>query len=219
MEKLDLLKSLPLFQSMSDDTLYHLGGKVHWRSYEEGETIFLQGDPGSTCHVIVKGRVRIYVTGEDGRELSVRILGKGEVFGEMALFEDLPRSASVVTLEQTHTLELSREVLISCLKRSPTLALGMLRNMSARLRHATQEAERLALLPVPERLMIRLNKMADWCGKPVAGGVRLMLPMNQQELATLVGTSRESVNRALMRLREEGKVRMDNGWIVLLAED
>jgi len=218
MKRMTLLQSLPLFQNMSDDTLQHVAGSFHRRRFEAGEVIFYQGDSGSTCHVIVKGRVRVFVTGKDGQELSVRILGWGEIFGEMALFEDLPRSASVEALEETHTLELYRETLISCLRRSPSLALEMLRDMSARLRYATKEAEGLASLTVVERLIRQLRRLSEWAGKQVEDGVRITLPMTQQELATLIGTSRESVNRALVQLRLQNKVRLEEGWIVLLDE-
>jgi CRP/FNR family transcriptional regulator len=167
----------------------------------------------------VQGRVRVYVTDEEGRELSVRILGVGESVGEMALLEGLPRSASVEALEATVTLELHRDVLISCLQRSPELALSMLRDLSARLRFATAEAKDLASLTVAERLMRRLGQMAEWCGVPVEGGTRITLPLTQQELANLVGTSRESVNRALVRLRRQNQVRLEEGWVILLEDE
>lgn len=216
MDSLAFLQSLSLFQGLSDDALRYLAAGSRQRTFRVGETVFYQGEPGSTCHIVARGRLRVYVMGEDGRELSVRLFGQGEIVGEMALFEDLPRSASVEALEQTRTLELDRDVLLGCLRRSPALALELLRSLSARLRHANEEAEGLASLTVPERLMRRLRQLASWYGAPSPDGVRVTLPMNQQELATLVGASRESVNRALMRLRRQGKVRIEGGWIVLL---
>jgi len=218
-ERVALLQSLPLFQGLSDEVLCLLAEESRPRVFQAGEVIFYQGEPGSTCHIIAQGRVRVFVVGEDGRELSMRILGPGEIIGEMALFEDLPRSASVEALEETRTLELHHDVLFRCLRRSPVLALSLLRALSARLRYATEEAEGLASLTVAERLMRRLRQLAEWWGMPVSGGVRILLPMTQQELATLVGTSRESVNRALVRLRRQGRVRLEEGWIVLLDEE
>jgi CRP/FNR family transcriptional regulator len=96
--------------------------------------------------------------------------------------------------------------------------LNLLRALSARLRSSTVEAEELASLTVVERLVRQLEKLAEWSGTPVSGGTRISIPMTQQELATLIGTSRESVNRGLVRLRREGKVRLEKGWIVLLDE-
>ena len=217
-ERLDLLKSLPMFRSLDDELLRYLAEESRRRQFEAEDVICYQGDPGSTCHIVVQGRVRIFVIGDDGRELSVRILGPGEIVGEMAIFENLPRSASVEALERTLTLEMHREVLFECLQRSTTLALNLLQAMSARLRSSTVETEKMSSLTVVERVMRRLRQLAEWSGKPVSDGVRIVVPMTQQELATMVGTSRESVNRALVQLRRQGKVRLEKGWIVLLNE-
>mgnify|MGYP000543853372 CR=1 FL=1 len=210
------LKSLPLFCGLSDTDLDILIAESRRRAYQEGEMLMYQGEPGSTCHILVEGRVRIFLVGEDGRELAVRILGPGEIVGEMALFEALPRSANVQALAPARTLELDEDTLLRCLRRSPGLAFGLLRAMSARLRSTTEDAEGLVSLPVQERLLRQLQRLASWSGCRVADGVRIVPPMTQQELASLVGTSRESVNRALVRLRREGKVRLEEGWIILL---
>ena len=116
----------------------------------------------------------------------------------------------------TTTLELHRDVLLHGLERSPTLALSLLRALSARLRNTTEEAEGLATLMVADRLMLRLRRLSKWAGRRTEDGVRITVPLTQQELAALVGTSRESVNRALAGLRKQGKVRLEDGWIVLL---
>ena len=215
-ERVEFLRSLPLFRGLSDDELRHLAAESRHRRFRAGEVIFYQADPGATCHIVVRGRVRILLIGKDGRELAVRILGPGEIVGEMALLEGLPRSASVEALEETQTLELHRDVLLTCLRTSPALALGLLRDLSARLRYVTEEAERLASLTVAERLLRRLQQLAAWSGVSAPDGVRIVPPMTQQELAALIGTSRESVNRALVRLRRQGKLRLEEGWIVLL---
>jgi CRP/FNR family transcriptional regulator, cyclic AMP receptor protein len=215
-ERVAFLRSLPLFSGLTTEELQFLAGEAQMREYDAGEIIFHAGDAGYTCHIIVKGRVRIYVIAEDGRELSVSIFGPGEIVGEMALFEDLPRSASVEAIEPATTLELHQNVLLHGLERSPTLARSLLRALSERLRHMTEEAEGLASLTVSDRLIARLRRLAEWSGRPATDGVRITLPMTQQELAALVGTSRESVNRALATLRRQGKLRVDNGWIVLL---
>jgi CRP/FNR family cyclic AMP-dependent transcriptional regulator len=218
-DRVALLQSLQLFRGLDEEILCQLAKNSRRREFRASEIICYQGDSGSTCHVIIRGKVRIFLASGEGRELSVRILGPGEIFGEMALFEGLPRSANVEALEETQTLELQHEVLLDCLRKSPTLALNMLQALSARLRSSTVEAEGLALLTVDERLARQLHKLAEWSGRPApGGGVRIMVPMTQQELAALIGTSRESVNRALVRLRRQGKVRLEKGWIVLLDE-
>lgn len=216
-ERIAFLRSIPLFSGLTGEELRFRAGEAQMREYGSGTVIFHAGEQGHTCHIITKGRVRVYVIGEDGRELSVSMFGPGEIVGEMALFENLPRSASVETIEPTATLELHQNVLLHGLEHSPTLARSLLRALSARLRHMTEDAEGLASLTVSDRLIARLRRLAEWSGRPVPGGVRITLPMTQQELATLVGTSRESVNRALATLRRQGKIRIDNGWIILLG--
>lgn len=217
-ERVTFLRSVSLFRGLNDGALRHLAEQSRYCQFQAGEILFYQGEPGFTCHVVMRGRLRVFVLGEDGRELAMRIFGPGEIVGEMALLEGLPRSANVEALEATETLELQRDVLLYCLRNSPTLALSLLQNLSARLRYATEEAEGLASLTVAERLVRRLRKLAEWSGVPVPGGVRIVPPMTQQELAALIGTSRESVNRALVRLRRRGKVRLERGWIVLLDD-
>jgi CRP/FNR family cyclic AMP-dependent transcriptional regulator len=218
-ERIKFLRSFTLFRGLSDEALRQLAEQSRYCRFRAGEMLFYQGEPGSTCHIVMRGRLRVFVLGEDGRELAVRIFGPGEIVGEMALLEGLPRSANVEALEATETLELQRDGLLYCLRNSPSLALSLLRDLSARLRYATEEAEGLASLTVTERLVRRLRKLAEWSGVPVSDGVRIVPPMTQQELAALIGTSRESVNRALVRLRRQGKVRLEGGWIVLLDEE
>lgn len=213
------LLSHPLFQALSQNDLEILARELRPRTYQAGALLFRQGDLGSTCHIITHGRVRVYVIAEDGQELSIGIFGPGELIGEMAVYDDLPRSASVQAVEETRTLELDQDALMRCLRRSHNLALGLLRAMSNRLRTTTQDAEFLATMPVAERLLRRLERLAQWSGERTTDGVRIKPAMTQQELATLVGTTRESINRALVRLRDEGLVRLDGGWIVLLDSD
>ena len=210
------LCTISLFRGLSESDLRPVAEESRLRQFRAGEMMIYQGDPGVTCHILMRGRVRVFVVGEDGRELAMHILGSGEIIGEMALFDDLPRSANVEALEETQTLELYRDALHRCLCESPVLALCLLRSMSTRLRYTTGDAEGLASRTVAERLVQRLRRLAEWSGMSVPGGVRIVPPMTQQELAALVGTSRESVNRALVRLRHQGKVRLDKGWIVLL---
>ncbi|MFP4345954.1 MAG: Crp/Fnr family transcriptional regulator [Anaerolineales bacterium] len=216
LERVKFLRTIPLFGDLDEDLLSFLASESCERSFEAGELLFYQGDPGTTCYIITEGRVRIFLVGEDGRELSMRIMGPGEIFGEMALFEDEPRSANIEALGEVKVLELHRETFLRCLLHSPTLALRLLRSLSARLRMTTEAAENLVSLTVAERLMLQLQRLAERSGRAVEGGTQIMLPLTQRELAALVGTSRESVNRALVCLRREGKVRLEGGWIVLL---
>jgi len=216
--RMQVIRSVPMFRGLSDTELRFLAEESKLHSFGVDEMLFYQGEPGKTCHIVIHGKVRIFVVGEDGRELSVSLMGPGEIIGEMALFEDVPRSASVQTMEPTETLELHQEVLLRALQRSPQLALSLLRALSARLRHTTEAAESMVSLSVADRLLARLWRLAEWAGKRDRDGMRIVFPMTQQQLAAMVGTSRESINRALSGLRRQKKVRFEDGWIILLDE-
>lgn len=215
---ISFLQSVPLFHKLPAREVQRLAKDCQRRSFEEGTFIFYEGQQGTTCHIILRGKVRVFTIGEDGKELAMRLLGPGEIIGEMALFEDLPRSANVIALEWTETIELDRAILLEFLRRYPDMALGLLKALSARLRQTNEDAEWLASLPVTDRLLLQLRRLASWSSAPTHDGVRILPPMTQNELASLIGTSRESVNRALVRLREEGKVRLEDGWVILLED-
>ena len=157
--------------------------------------------------------MRIFVLDEDGHELSVRVLGPGEIIGEMALFDDSPRSASAVAMAEARFLILRQQVLQQCIQEHPDFAISLLRALSRRLRQSNDQAGRLASMTVEERLLRQIRAFAKTTGKPMQGSIRITMPLTQSELASLVGTSRESVNRALANLRKRGKLRITEGWI------
>lgn len=215
MSREEFLRSLPLFKGMDDQALVQLASDLQPWVVTADEFIFHQGDTGSTCYLIERGRVRIFVLGENGQELSVRVFGPGRIIGEMSLLDDLPRSASAQAMTETHLLLLHRDRLHHYLHDYPALALNLMQALSGRIRQLNEQVEELATMTVEERLMCQLRKFAACNGKPTADGVRIAIPLTQTELATLVGTSRESVNRSLGRLRNAGKVHLRDGWIVV----
>jgi CRP-like cAMP-binding protein len=216
-ETLARMRQHQLLRDLDAGALSVLAAEARVRRYDAGEVIFHEGEPGTTCYFLLEGHVRVYGVDAEGHELAINLLRPGEIFGEMALFENLPRSASVAAIDPVEVVELDQDALMRCLRQSPALAFSLLQALSERLRSTTVEAERLARLPVPERLLLRLQRLAQLSGRAVAGGVQVHPPLTQQELAALVGTSRESVNRALVRLRQEGKLRTEGGWITLLG--
>jgi len=207
------LRPLRLFDGLDDRALLDLTGNLQRRVLHSGDVIFHQGDSGAACYLIQEGRVRIFVLDEDGHELSVRVIGPGEIIGEMALFDDSPRSASAVAMTETRFLILQQRVLQQCIHEHPHFAISLLQTLSRRLRQSNDQAGRLASMTVEERLLRQIRAFAKTTGKPMRGSVRITMPLTQSELASLVGTSRESVNRALANLRKQGKLRVTEGWI------
>lgn len=166
--------------------------------------------------MVVSGRVRIYTLSPEGHELSVAFCDRGDFFGEMALLSGEPRSASAEAMEPTEVLVLHRQVFHSHLLSSPSTAVHVIETLSQRLRRTTESAEELMSLNVPQRVARKLWELAERYGVEQAGGVLIDMDLSQEAIASLAGTTRESANRALSRLREQGVVDVERVRIRVL---
>ena len=199
--------------------LSHLVADFVPRRFRQGETIFHQGDAGQLLYLIESGRVRIYVMGEDGQETSVSLAGSGDIFGELAVIDGLPRSASVVAQEDTQVLTLSRERLREHLRRSPQLEINFMKTLSVRVRYSTQQMGSLTFLDVSGRLARKLLELAQAYGVAEPEGVRIDTTLTQSDLASLIGATRESINKAMSALRRQGLVLLRHGSIIIVDPD
>jgi CRP-like cAMP-binding protein len=215
MSRLDLLKKLPLFAGLTESDLTTVCKDFTRLQFRQGEAIFYQGDPGHSLYLIESGQVRIYMQSEDGQELSMNLLGTGDIFGEMALIDGLPRSASAIAMEMTAVLSLSRERFRDHLRRTPQLAFNFLQLMSRRIRHNNDQFDTLTL-SVHSRLARKLLELAQKHGLVEPEGVRINLALTQTDLASLLVTSRESINKALAKLRQQGLIRQHLGQIIII---
>jgi len=217
-DRRDFLRRVPLFNGMDDAELGRLAADTRRRRFAAGETIFYQGDPGSAIYIVEAGRVRIYVHGgaERGQEVSVMIYGHGEVFGEMSLLDRQPRSATAEAMENVSLLTINDEDFTRHLRQSHQLALNLMLTLSTRLRDTTETVESLATLDVHRRLIKRLLHLAERHGTATRAGIRIRGRLTQQDLASLISTSRESTNRALRALERQGLIEMQYGRITLL---
>lgn len=174
------------------------------RVAEPGCLIVSQADPGDALFVIVEGKVKVVLYGEKGKEIILSILHAGDFFGEMSLLDRQPRSANVVALGESSLLWLDREAFQNHLVAHPTTALAVLAEMSRRLRRADAVIGNLALLDVYARVARWVRELAQKQGEPADGGLLIRERPTQQEMAGLVGTSRETVNRALQDFARRG---------------
>lgn len=212
----NFVRSIPLFAEMDDAELVQIANALKRRSFAAGQTIFFQGDPGNAAYIIESGRVRIYVHGEEGQEVSVVLYGPGDLFGEMALLDRGPRSATATAMEDLMLLALSADDFHRHLRQSHQLALNLMLTLSTRLRETTETIESLATLDVNRRLIKKLLYLARRQGTPTENGIRIRGRLTQQALASLIGTSRESTNRALRALMRKGLIDMRHGRIIIL---
>jgi CRP-like cAMP-binding protein len=179
------------------------------------ELIFSKGDPATQLFFILDGRVKVSASSEDGKEIIFSILGAGELFGEVALVEGTEHSASVITLEPTDLLAFDRRDFLALIQEQPAFALSLLTTVCSRLRGASELAEDISFLPLPARLAKRLIALAQSYGIASSRGIRIGLHLCQQELANMVSTTRESVNKQLALWQAEGLISMRKGYLTI----
>ncbi len=201
---LEFLANVPIFDSLSPEQLEPLGAKMRTRKYQRGEVVFHQDDPGDRMHIIVHGRVRISLNSGDGREKDVALLQPGECFGEMAILDGSNRSAKATAVEDIETLVLMREDFIEFIAEHPEVATHTTAVLAHRLRNANQMMGDLAFLDVPTRVAKQLIELANKQLDGAAPSGEIEITIGQDELARLVGSSRETVSRALTSYRRMG---------------
>ena len=210
------LSRLPIFAALNLNERLSLAGKAYRKSFRSGDIIFSKGDPGHTLYIIESGMVKISLPSEDGGEALLALLLPGEFFGELSLFDGEPRSASAIAMEATETVVLHREEFLSFISEHPSVVIPILSVLSSRLRGADDVISDCVFLDIPARVAKKLVELADTFGHNVQGGVEIDLRLRQQELANMVGTTRESVNRALSLLEQSGAIRLDRQRITIL---
>lgn len=204
--ELTALRSSQVLGAVPAAELGKLVESMRRRNYRRGEVVFHQGDPGDTLHVIAAGRVKVVVLAEGGDEIVLFILGPGELFGEIALLDGGPRTATVVAVEHLETTTLKRQDFLDLLRRSPTALESVLAALAASLRRTTDELSDLVGLDLHARLAKRLLALADSHGRPVGDAIEIELPLTQEELAGMVGATRASVNKLLGIYEDRGAI-------------
>jgi CRP-like cAMP-binding protein len=217
MDKLELLRSVPMFSRLADNHLALLSANLGAQSFARGATIFHQGSVGNTLYIIVQGQVRIYTISATGHELSVMIFREGDFFGDLALLDGLPRSASAVAMSETTTLTLHRTAFQQTIQAFPPIAIAVLEALAGRLRHSNTYAEYLVSHSAPQRVVRRLLDLADQHGVAHSDATHTIeLFLTQDDLASLAGTTRETVNRVLASLRDQGLIQVERARISVL---
>jgi CRP/FNR family cyclic AMP-dependent transcriptional regulator len=210
------LANVPLLQRLAPYDIEQLAHQLRRRQYARGEVIFLTGDPGINLCIIESGRVKLTLTSQDlGREVALDHLGPGDVFGELALLDGEPRSADAIAVEPTRLLLLSRDDFRTFLTNHPAAALDLLADMSRRLRRDAQVIQDAAFLDVPARLARVALRLAE----PAGDGMLRTPPMSQADLASLVLTTRATLNKFLGIMTDQGLLRWDGGRLVVLDKE
>ncbi|MEW5945609.1 MAG: Crp/Fnr family transcriptional regulator [bacterium] len=209
------LREVPLFNEFSQRELKVIAQAATVRRYEKNEVIIHKLERGDTFFSIIDGRVKVILSDEDGKEFIVDVLKPKEFFGELALLDGEPRSATVVAQEPTEVLVLTREEFLNQLKKHPELGIKIMRVLGRRLRRANQRIESLAFMDVCGRLAGTLIDLAASSGEKQSDGVNVPLDFSRTELANLVGTTRETLTRALRTLQSMGYIKIKKKFVVV----
>ena len=211
----ELLKKVSLFQNVEDSELQKVASLLSPRDCPKDTHIVTQDEPGDAMFIIAKGRVKVVLYGDNGREVILTLLKAGEFFGEMALLDDLPRSANVIAHEDSQVLVLKRDQFAEHIKSSATTALNVMAELSRRLRRADEIIGNLATLDVYGRVAHIMIDLAKKDGEEVEEGILIRERPTQQDIASMIGTSRETVSRVLSEFQKRGFVEMRGREILL----
>lgn len=215
-DKKNLLASSDLLKGLDEENLERLLSMTVTRKLAKGDTLFVKGDPGDSFFGVQEGKIKITTTSPNGKEVTLNIIEAGKFFGEIALLDGMDRTADAVAMEKTELVVIQRRDFIPFLEKNPKLCIQVMQLLCHRVRITSEMVEDAAFLPLDGRLAKRLLNLMELYGeKGEGGGILIGLNLPQQELARMMGTSRESVNKQLQVWRAQGWVELARGRVTI----
>lgn len=211
----DSLRRCVLFAHVEDDALEQIVKQMRRRRFRRGEVIFHQGDLGDSLQVVVSGSVKIVLASSEGEQAIIASLHPGDFFGELALLDGAPRSTTAAAMEATETLALPRDQFLRLLAHDPRIGQALLHAVAGELRRLTGHVEELHFLDLAGRLATRLSRLAREADPDAAGRVELDWPYTQSDLAAMIGGTRQSVNRLLSGLVDDGLLQIERDTLII----
>lgn len=219
MNKLWFLKHIRLFDGMSSSEMREMEKITRMEEVKKRQPLYLPGDPSSNVYLLKKGRVKIANTAPSGKEVTFDILEPGEVFGELEVLEDAPRSTSAEALDDTLICVIPRKDFDQYLAMHPNVTVKLTKLIGLRLRKIQSRIEDLVFRDVPARLAHLLVELGKTDGVTDKQGIRLKAKLTHQEMANLIGCSRETVSTIMGQFRDQELIHMDGRTITLLKLD
>jgi CRP/FNR family cyclic AMP-dependent transcriptional regulator len=218
MDARELLRTVPIFAELSDPDITSLAQLTSRRTFPKDTVVFFENDEGDSFFMILSGRIKVTILGDDGREVILSMLSPGDFFGEMALLDDEPRSATAIAVEETELLSLQRSDFESVVAAKAGISSALIKVLSARLRRANHQISTLALLDVYGRVARVLIDMAREEGRRLRDGRIAFRRATHQEIANRIGTTRETVTRMMKDLERQGLIDVEGREFVLGAD-
>ena len=214
-----VLRRAPLFDALDDEGARVLRRQMSEVKLSRGEHLFMEGDDGDALYVVIEGKVKLTRAAPDGRENLLSVIGPGEMFGELSLFDPRPRTSSASAVTDASLASLKHEALIPWLRERPDVSLHMLRQLARRLRRANDVNADLVFTDVPGRVAENLLDLAERFGNQESDGLHVHHDLTQEELAQLVGASRETVNKALADFAARGWLQISARSVLILDQE
>jgi CRP-like cAMP-binding protein len=214
-EKIVLLRGVPAFSTLAEEDLAQVADVVVPRSFGSGEIVFRENDEGDTCYIVRSGQARAVREHSDGRSITLATFGPGEIFGELAMFDDETRSATVEALEDTEAVAILGADMRRLLRAHPDIAVKMLGALSRRLRETNERLARQSFQTVQSRVASVLADMVAVAQSQGAAQTDVLITATQSDLAQLAGSSRESASRFLAVLERAGVISQGRGRLTV----
>lgn len=211
----DVLARSGIFQGVTPDAATALIAQLQQISFPRGHTVFVEGEPGDRLYIIIEGKVKIGRRTADGRESLITVMGPSDMFGELALFDPGPRTSTVTALTEVKAVSMDREALHSWVMGRPEIAEQLLRVLARRLRRTNSALSDLIFTDVPGRVAKQLLDIAMRFGRQEGNVLHVTHELTQEELAQLVGASRETVNKALSDFAQRGWIKLQGKTILI----
>ena len=214
-ERSSTLKAVPFFTQLTERELDVVRSVATEKQYPKNAVVLTEGEMGDSLYMIQSGKVKVFIGDQDGREMILKLLGPGDFFGEMSMIDKQPRSASVTTLEGSVFLVMSHSSFEKCIEQVPRIATIVMRILAQRVREADKKIGTLALMDVYGRVASTLLELAVMDNGKLMVGEKL----SQQDLANMVGASREMVNRILKDLSDRGFISIESKAITIINRE
>lgn len=219
MDNIETLKKIVFFSSLSQEHIEKIAELTITRNYKKDMLIFVEGEPGEAFYFIKKGNVKVYRSYPDGREHILSILGEGNVFAEATLFTGISYPASASAYEDCTIGMIKNSDMENMVVNTPTLALALIKVMSQKLIFSQQKIRDLTFSDVFARTAAELLKLSEQFGKEDKGEVKITVEFSRQQLAELVGTTRETISRVISKFKKEKAIREEGNNIVITDSD
>ena len=219
MDPSQLVASIPLFASLEPDARTLIARLIRVRRYSARQTVFWEGGPGDALFVTLSGYLKAVTSGAEGKEVLLNVMGPGEVIGELSVLDGQPRSASVVALESSQLATIERDPLLEVLRASPNLAIRLVEVLAQRLRNLSKRCENISSMDISSRLADVLVSLAEKHGQRTGRDVRIPVRLSQQDLGSMVGATRESVNKQLRHWTHDGVLKQEAGRVIITDFD